>query len=520
MKYWFCLVYFSVLVSNYNNVSAQLQSQFRREEAALSTITVNIKDSNNCGGYALFARICINLVCCEEQLTFEQEGFYKGDSIQAEFQDCSCMFCSFDEVQKNATITLYSYEDDFQNTFEGFCPLNAVVNTKSGGYLFADFAGTNINTTPETNLTCQCSTYGSKSIYCNDAEFCECKPGFDGPKCDNCISESTRPFCEGGFRDTSLFRIPKTPEEFSSRIALVGGEGRNGKKTEIIDLIDPRLKCDLLTDTRLQWASVGGLVTNLPLICGGETDDGFGNKIASNECYPKTSLGRVFDMNENRRYAASVVLNNDTLWVTGGNNGNKDLSSTEFISFGQPSSRGPELPFSVNSHCMVQYDSSKVYLIGGYQSDRDNSETSKKTWIIDPTNGFVINRGPDLNEERFYHSCGKFNYNGRDILIVAGGVNEKGFLDSVEILDPLSHGENVWKYGPRLPFPIRLSSMVATPDGKGVVLVAGYGEEKSTNALIEFRQNEWIIMQQSLQFSRGNHVAFHIPEKFTNCKIF
>lgn len=109
-------------------------------------------------------------------------------------------------------ITLYSYEDDFQNTFEGFCPLNAVVNTKSGGYLFADFAGTNINTTPETNLTCECSTYGSKSIYCNDAEFCECKPGFDGPKCDNCISESTRPFCDGGFRDTSLFRIPKTPE--------------------------------------------------------------------------------------------------------------------------------------------------------------------------------------------------------------------------------------------------------------------------------------------------------------------
>ena len=72
----------------------------------------------------------------------------------------------------------------------------------------------------------------------------------------------------------------------------------------------------------------------------------------------------------------------------------------------------------------------------------------------------------------------------------------------------------------RLPFPIRLSSMVATPDGKGVILVAGYGQEQSTNALIEFRQNEWTIMQQSLQFSRGNHVAFHIPEKFTNCKIF
>ena len=90
--------------------------------------------------------------------------------------------------------------------------MNAVVNTQSGGYLFADFAGTNINQTPETNLTCECSTYGSTSIYCNEAEFCECKPGFSGPKCDNCISESTKPFCEEGFRDTSLLRIPKEPE--------------------------------------------------------------------------------------------------------------------------------------------------------------------------------------------------------------------------------------------------------------------------------------------------------------------
>ena len=59
--------------------------------------------------------------------------------------------------------------------------------------------------------------------------------------------------------------------------------------------------------------------------------------------------------------------------------------------------------------------------------------------------------------------------------------------------------------------------MVATPDGKGVILVAGYGKEGSTDTLIELRQNEWTIMQQRLQFLRGNHVAFHIPEKFTHC---
>ena len=61
-----------------------------------------------------------------------------------------------------------------------------------------------------------------------------------------------------------------------------------------------------------------------------------------------------------------------------------------------------------------------------------------------PNHGFQITEGPSLNNGRAAHGCAKMTLNGRTILVVAGGYNS-GFLDSVEILDPL--GNNVWTPG-------------------------------------------------------------------------
>ena len=92
------------------------------------------------------------------------------------------------------------------------------------------------------------------------------------------------------------------------------------------------------------------------------------------------------------------------------------------------------------------YDEKSTYIIGGYQ----NGSLSKKTWIVNPKNGFEIKEGPSLNKARFGHGCAKMTVNGRTILVVAGGFGAQesggyGALDSVEILDPL--GNNVWTQG-------------------------------------------------------------------------
>ena len=91
---------------------------------------------------------------------------------------------------------------------------------------------------------------------------------------------------------------------------------------------------------------------------------------------------------------------------------------------------------------MIQYDEKSIYIIGGYQ----NGSLSKKTWIVNPKNGFEIKEGPSLNKARFGHGCAKMTLNGKTILVVAGGVDDDyETLDSVEILDPTEN--NVWTPG-------------------------------------------------------------------------
>ena len=105
---------------------------------------------------------------------------------------------------------------------------------------------------------------------------------------------------------------------------------------------------------------------------------------------------------------------------------------------------GPELPFSLSGHCMVQVDSESVYIIGG----RQNETTSNQTWIVNVLN-FGIREGPKLNVSRSGHSCGKMYMNGRPVIVTAGGYSDYRWmgqtLDSVEILDPASN--KGWIFG-------------------------------------------------------------------------
>ena len=60
--------------------------------------------------------------------------------------------------------------------------------------------------------------------------------------------------------------------------------------------------------------ATGGLIGNTVIICGGSAEwNGW-------RCYSMTSekVTQVTYMSNRRQYAASIVLNDDTLWVTGG----------------------------------------------------------------------------------------------------------------------------------------------------------------------------------------------------------
>ena len=150
-------------------------------------------------------------------------------------------------------------------------------------------------------------------------------------------------------------------------------------------------------------------------------------------------------MTQPRLFASSVALNQNTLWIVGGENGPRSnrryLSTTEFISIDSNQEinqkQGPTLTFGISKHCMVQYNSSAIYLIGG---QRTSDEMSEEIWIIDPTKNFTFTKGPALlDSKRFMGSCAKMKVNNTEIIVVAGGKHfsdEFNAYDSVEMLFP------------------------------------------------------------------------------------
>ena len=47
--------------------------------------------------------------------------------------------------------------------------------------------------------------------------------------------------------------------------------------TEVIDLLNPKVKCDLWADTQKRRFAVGGLLNDCPIVCGGRGGYNYSN---------------------------------------------------------------------------------------------------------------------------------------------------------------------------------------------------------------------------------------------------
>ena len=73
-------------------------------------------------------------------------------------------------------------------------------------------------------------------------------------------------------------------------------------------------------------------------------------------------------MSKKRGYAASLITNENNLWVTGGAEGSQILSSTEYILKNGESIEGPNLPIGLAAHTVVGINSTFSMFIGGFIS--------------------------------------------------------------------------------------------------------------------------------------------------------
>ena len=146
-----------------------------------------------------------------------------------------------------------------------------------------------------------------------------------------------------------------------------------------------------------RYGSVGESFIDNLLICGG-----FNYPNYLQGCHYLDKSGNVtnsFNLTEKRSSAASVKISDSKLWIVGGTSDIFDPSeasnSTEFVDTARFSvCRGPNLPFTIHSHCMIKFSETEIYIIGGWQ----NGKISNKTWIVDPENDFQITEGTLFTE--------------------------------------------------------------------------------------------------------------------------
>jgi N-acetylneuraminic acid mutarotase len=103
--------------------------------------------------------------------------------------------------------------------------------------------------------------------------------------------------------------------------------------------------------------ATGGLIGNTVMICEGD------------KCYSLTSEKATLatHMSFSRAGAASIVINDTTLWVTGGNYNFGLLASTEYVTMTK-TMPGPDLPMGLDGHAMVVINSTCSMVIGGHLS--------------------------------------------------------------------------------------------------------------------------------------------------------
>ena len=213
----------------------------------------------------------------------------------------------------------------------------------------------------------------------------------------------------------------------------------NQRTSEMIDLA---IKSD---SSCKNWAefpkdvdsATGGVIKETVVICGG----GIPGE-SSDECYSLNGkvATLITHMSAKRAYAASLVINGASLWITGGwSSDTGRLASSEYITL-EGSIPGPDMPIPVDSHALVAINKTCSLLIGG----RTTGSVTINTVYYFEHEGKNWSQGPDLKQARRAHTAAlvtdETTYD--EFVVVTGGEYNGIRLDSTEILI-----DNQWHLG-------------------------------------------------------------------------
>ena len=285
---------------------------------------------------------------------------------------------------------------------------------------------------------------------------------------------------------------------------MTGKPDENGKKTEIIDLLDSSNHCVSIDYPHAFAYGFGGLINpNVPMHCG-KSSDCF--VLSDGQFTPVESL----ELGLNWAYGAPVI--NGSLIIAGGYDDSGKLKKVTMISLYEIKAL-KDLPFATGGHCTLKINDDKIMIASGFA----NTDYVLDTFVYD----FAEDEWQSshlLNIGRGSPACGSFKLKGKTILMVGLGYNGDagGYINSVEYLEWETNSG--WVLGPPMVKALWGASMVTTSTGP--LVVGGkdndgdffgdiYQLQCSSQLIAEC---QWKSMEQKLQYPRAGFVAMLIPD--------
>ncbi len=183
------------------------------------------------------------------------------------------------------------------------------------------------------------------------------------------------------------------------------------------------------------WKGSGGLFNqSILLVCGGFEKLSDQVYSTTDNCYTPGQSDPVVEMKMRRQYSGSLMLDDNTLWITGGlmwisDHNIQVLDTSERISLLSPtegiSSWGPDLPHTLLHHCLIKFH--EIFLIiAGTKTYNVQPEKLDTVWarsIDDQSSDGGWISWPILKHKRASPSCGVIRDDqGKKIAIVSGGM--------------------------------------------------------------------------------------------------
>ncbi len=306
------------------------------------------------------------------------------------------------------------------------------------------------------------------------------------------------------------------------KLFVMGGWTSSNNKfaPEVHDLGSPKTcsSPDLTNYNFEAHGMAGGVVSqNHVIVCGGNRGQG----IIIDQCSHVNDITTPpMPMTTERKFAAVILKDNDTLWITGGETDDGTVKTTEYVTL-NGSVPGPDLKSKVDRHCFVKMNNSMAIMTGGrYNRPKARMFSFETGDWTSMTN---------LNTARDSHSCGhvRDKITNETIVIVTGGWTGSATLSSTELLTikDIDDGTDFWMVGPDFPFPIQRAAGLVSSDGYSFILVGGGGywfDNFYSGAIHKIQcmlgSCDWTLMEQELEIARAYLFAALIPKSLVVCE--